>query len=594
LLNALELQKKDINKIKIVFSGAGAAAIACAKLYISLGVKASNIIMCDSKGVIYKGRAPGINEYKAAFASDTKARTLKEAMKGADVFVGVSVKGAVSQEMVKSMNDRPIVFACANPDPEITYEDAVAARKDVIMATGRSDYANQVNNVLGFPYIFRGALDVQATIVNQEMKIAATRALATLAKEPVPESVKWAYGGKDLSFGPEYIIPKPFDKRILVWGTLAVAEAAVKSGVARKPFKSKEEYRAELQQKMGLSENIMVPFKLEVSKKAAEENKLPKIVFPEGAEPKIIQAAQEAYAQKMAFPILLGRRDKIRRICEELGSDLITNDNIITPSESSKRKIYAGEFFKLRERKGVTLERANRYIKDPRYFAALMLHSRDADGIVSGVGKTYPDTLKPLLEVIKPKKGDTLAGLYMMLFKDRTLFLSDATVNFDPTSEQLADIAIAAADEAKFFDIEPRIAMLSFSNFGSNRHPYARKVMRATEIIRERRPDIIVDGEMQADTAVVPEILESNYPFSTLKGPANVLIFPDLQSGNICYKLLQRLGGADVIGPILLGMPQPVNILQMNADIPEIVNMIAITSSMVQRKEQQNEGAEIR
>lgn len=584
LLNALELQKKEIDKVKVVYSGGGAAAIACAKLYLNLGVRLENLIMCDSKGVIYKGREEGMNKYKEQFASDTNARTLADAMKGADVFIGVSVKGIVTQDMVKSMNKKPIVFAMANPDPEITYEDAIAVRKDIIMATGRSDYPNQVNNVLGFPFIFRGALDVQASEINQEMKIAATRALSSLAKEPVPDSVKYAYGGKDLSFGPEYIIPKPFDKRVFLWESLAVAEAAVKTGVARKPYKSKEEYQAYLQRKMGRSEDIMVPFKLRVIKKSEKEKKLPKIVFPEGMDHKVIDAASQAYEQNIAFPILLGEQEKIKEISEEICADLIKDENIVDPPFFKKREIYAEELFKLRKKKGVTALLARKYVEDARYLAAMMLYLNDADGIVAGIGKTYPETLRPIIQIIKPRKGQILAGLYVMLLKDRVLFFSDTTVNFDPTEKEMARIAISAAEEAKFFDIEPRIAMLSFSNFGSNKHPYALKVKNATKIVKKLRPDLMVDGEMQADTAVVPEILEGRYPSSTLKGSANILIFPDLHSGNICYKLVQRLGGAEVIGPILLGMSKPVNILQTDADIPEIVNMIALTSAMVQEQ----------
>lgn len=583
LLNALELQRKDIAKVKVVYNGAGAAAIACARLHISLGVNPKNVIMCDSKGVIYQGRKERMNEYKAQFASKTSARTLEEAMKGADVFVGVSIKDVLTQEMVKSMNDRPIVFAMANPDPEITYEKALEARKDVIMATGRSDYPNQVNNVLGFPFIFRGALDVGASTINQEMKIAATRALADLAKEPVSESVKRAYQGKDLEFGPEYIIPKPFDKRVFLWESLAVAEAAVKSGVAKKPYKSKEGYQAHLQRRMDRSEDVMVPFKTKVIKKAAKDKVLPKIVFIEGTDPKVVQAAEQAYDQRMVFPILLGKTEEVRAACQEVGALLIKDENIVAPTRVTQKDTYAKELFKIRQRRGVTLTKANRYIRDPRYFAAMMLYTGAADGIIGGIGKSYPETLRPLIEVIKTKPGHILAGLNMVIFKERVLFFSDPTVNFDPTAEELAEIAIAAAGEVAFFDIDPRIAMLSFSNFGSNKHPYALKVKLATALVKERRPDLIIDGEMQADTAVVPEIIQSNFPFSTLKGAANVLIFPDLQSGNICYKLLQRLGGAEIIGPILLGMPKPVNIVQMNADIPEIVNMIALTAAMVQR-----------
>jgi len=577
LLNALEVAKKDISKVRVVMSGAGAAGIACAKLYLKLGVKKENIIMCDSIGVIYKGRDRGMNPYKEEFAADTNCRTLAEAMKGADVFVGVSYKGVVSKEMVKSMNDRPIIFAMANPDPEITYEDAMDARKDIIMATGRSDYPNQVNNVLGFPFIFRGALDVQAKAINDEMKIAAVRALADLAKEDVPDSVAKAYGVEHFKFGAEYIIPKPFDYRVLIWEASAVAEAAMRTGVARIKVDI-EEYKERLEKRLGKSREVM-RIMINKAKRAPK-----KVVYPEGNHEKILRASQIVYDEKIAYPILLGDENEIRNKAEKVNVSL-EGVKIINPAKSEKFEEYANALFQLRNRKGITLTEARELMHNRNIFGSMMVRIGDADALISGVSMHYPDTIRPALQIIQVKKGlAKVSGLYVLLLKDDIYFFADTTVNIEPTAEDLAEIAICTAEIVKKFDIEPRIAMLSFSNFGSTKHPLAEKVARATQLVKERRPDLIVDGEMQADTAVVPEIIKENYPFSSLTSKANILIFPDLQSGNIAYKLLHRIGYAEIIGPILMGMAKPVHVLQRGCEVNDIVNMTAIAVVDAQEK----------
>lgn len=577
LLNALELVGKKIDEVKVVFNGAGASGIACASYYIGLGVKPENLIMCDSRGVIYKGRKEGMNPYKERFARETDLRTLEEAMVGADVFVGLSVGGVVTKEMVKSMNDNPIVFAMANPDPEITYEDAKAARDDVIMATGRSDYPNQVNNVLGFPFIFRGALDVRARAINEEMKKAATYALAALAKEDVPDSVIKAYGGERIEFGPEYIIPKPFDPRVLLWVAPAVAKAAMKSGVARIHIDI-DEYREKLEARLGKSREIMRG----VINKAKRQPK--RIVFPEGEEDKIIRASQIILDERIGYPILLGNEAAIRRKIGELRLDL-NQAQIIDPLTFNKFELYAQELYNLRQRKGVTLTEARELLKNPNYFGSMMVHMGDADCLISGLTHHYPDTIRPALQIIRIREDvSRVSGLYIMVFKNDVMFFADTTVNIEPNEEELAEIAICCAEFAKRMDIEPRIAMLSFSNFGSTRHPLAEKVRKAVEIVKRRAPDLIIDGEMQADTAVVPEIIQQTYPFSRLKEKANILIFPDLEASNIAYKLINRLGGAEAIGPILLGMRKSVHVLQRGAEVNDIVNMAAIAVVDAQRE----------
>ena len=570
LLNALEIVGKKIDQVKVVFSGAGAAGIACAKFYVTLGVKRENLILCDTKGVVYKGRAEGMNKYKEFFALETKARTLADAMKDADVFAGVSVKGVVTKDMVRSMAKDPIIFAMANPDPEITFEDAFDARKDVVMATGRSDYPNQINNVLGFPFIFRGALDCMATAINDEMKLAASHALATLAKEDVPDSVIKAYGGERIRFGRNYIIPKPLDPRVLLWEAPAVAKAAMATGVARKKIEDLDAYRDTLESRFGRSKQIMRAF----IHKAQQAPK--RIVFPEGSEDKILRASQIILDEEIATPIVLGDEQLIREKVKLLDLNL-DGIEIVDPANSPKFDEYASKFYELRKRKGITQTTARHHLQRPVEFGMMMLHNGDADGLVSGLTQHYPETMRPALQIIKSKPGtSTVAGLYMLVFKNDVRFITDATVNFDPTAEQLADITVLAAEKVRSFDIEPRIAMLSFSNFGSTEHPSAQKMARASELVKRRAPDLMVDGEMMADTAVVPEILETLYPFSSLKGGANLLICPDLQSANIATKLLTKLGGSDTVGPILLGMRKPVYLLIPGNEVADIVNVTAM------------------
>jgi malate dehydrogenase (oxaloacetate-decarboxylating)(NADP+) len=570
LLNALEIVGKDISKIRVVFNGAGASGIACAEHYVRLGVKRENILMVDTKGVIYKGRKEGMNPYKERFAAETKLRTLAEAVAGADVFVGLSVKGALTPEMLRSMADRPVVFAMANPDPEITYEDARATRDDVLMATGRSDYPNQVNNVLGFPFIFRGALDVRATAINEEMKLAATRALAALAKEDVPDSVCRAYGVDRIRFGPEYIIPKPFDPRVLVWEASAVAQAAMETGVAQEPV-DLDEYRERLERRLGKAREVT---RMLIHKAQAQPKR---VVFPEGDNDKILRACHILADEKIAQPILLGNPAAIRARAAELGIPL-DGIEIVDPATAPKREQYIEELYRLRQRRGVTLSEARELIQNRNIFASLMVQQGDADALVSGVTQHYPDTIRPALQVIKMREDlHKVSACYAMISRQGEIyFLADCAVNIESSAEELAEIALCAADTARRFDITPRVAMLSFSNFGSVKHPLAEKMRRAAELVREADPNIIVDGEMQADTAVVPEIVEQTYPFCRLRGGANVLIFPDLTSANIAYKLLMRLGGAETIGPILMGMSKPVHVLQRGAEVEEIVNMAAL------------------
>jgi malate dehydrogenase (oxaloacetate-decarboxylating)(NADP+) len=570
LVNALELAGKKIEKVKVVFSGAGAAGIACAKLYEKLGVKHENILLVDTKGVVYKGRKEGMNKYKEYFASETNARTLAQAMKGADVFCGVSAKGIVTKDMVKSMADKPIVFAMANPDPEITYEDATSVRNDLIMATGRSDYPNQVNNVLGFPFIFRGALDCRARMINDEMKIAASRALSKLAREDVPDSVIRAYGGKKIEFGQDYIIPKPFDPRVLIWEATAIAKAAMDTGVARVPIKDLEAYRDSLEARLGKSREIMRTF---IHKAQAEPKR---IVFPEGEEEKILRAAQLIIDEKIAKPILLGSRTLIQQRIADLGLDL-TGAEIINPGKSPRFDEYITAYYAMRQRKGLTRFDAEHQMKTHNVYGMMMVEMDDADGLVSGLTAHYPDTVRPALQIIGKREGARrIAGLYMMVFKNQTVFIADATVNIEPTAEDLAEIALLSAEKVRQMDIEPRVAMLSFSNFGGTKHPLADKVRMATDIVKKRAPGLMIDGEMQADTAVVPDIIAEVYPFSALKGAANVLICPDLTSANIGYKLLARLGGAVAIGPILLGIRKPVYLLIPGCDVSDIVNITAM------------------
>ena len=570
LLNALTLVKKDIDKIKVVFAGAGAAAIATAEHYVRLGALRSNIVMADHKGVIYKGRE-GLDEFKQRFAVDTKARTLADALQGADVFVGLSVAGIVTGDMLQGMAKKPVIFALANPTPEIMPDEAKRARPDAIVATGRSDFPNQVNNVLGFPFIFRGALDVRAKKINEEMEMAATRALAALTREEVPESVTRAYGIDKLKFGPDYLIPKPFDPRVLLWVAPAVAWAAVASGIAGRII-DVEEYRAELEARLGPERQVMRG----LITRAQQDP--PSIVFPEGDDPRILRAARILADEGIARPILLGDLDAIRRQADD-ASLTLEDVELVNPATASDREQMGRELWHRRQRRGMTLREAQRRALDPIYYGLLMLRAGRADALVAGEEIDYPDAVRPALEVIGVEPGRKHAsGIYMMIFRQQTFFFADTTVNIEPDAETLAEIASATAKFVLRLGVEPRVAMLSFSNFGSVKHPAAAKVQRAVALLHEREPDLQVDGEMQADTAVVERILTRVYPFAKLRGPANVLIFPDLDAANIAYKLLARLGEAQAIGPILVGMDQPVHVLQRLSEVPDIVNMAVIAA----------------
>jgi len=579
LLNALEVTGRKIDQVRVVFNGAGASGIACAEHYVRLGVKRENITICDTKGVVYKGRTQGMNKYKERFAQDTPLRTLAEAMRGADVFVGCSVKGAVTQEMVRAMAARPIVFAMANPDPEITYEDAKQSRDDVILATGRSDYPNQVNNVLGFPFIFRGALDVRATAINEEMKLAATRALAELAKEDVPDSVCRAYGVERLKFGPEYLIPKPFDPRVLLWEAVAVAKAAMETGVAQEPV-DLDLYREQLERRLGKAHEVA---RMMIHK---AQSRPKQVVFPEGENEKVLRACHTLVEENIAIPILLGNPDVIRNKTVELALEL-RDVRIVDPANSPLREPYLQELYRLRQRRGITLNEARKAINNHNVFGSMMLNLGDADALVAGVTQHFPDTIRPALEIVRVREGlHRVSGCYAMITrKGDVYFLADTSVNIEPTAEDLVEIALCTAQTARRFDFVPRVALLSFSSFGSSKHPQVDKVRRAVELLRRADPGLIVDGEIMADVAVTPELLEKNYPFSSLKGGANVLIFPDLNSANIAYKLLGKLGGAETLGPFLMGMSKPVHLLARDAEVEEIVNAAAIAVVDAQENE---------
>jgi malate dehydrogenase (oxaloacetate-decarboxylating)(NADP+) len=570
LLNAAELAGKRLENLKLVFSGAGAAAIGCLWLYLKLGVRQHNVILCDSEGVVYRGRTEKMDRFKEQFAAETPARTLTEALVGADVLIGLSKGGVVSPAMLAGMAPDPIVFAMANPDPEIGYREAVEARPDVIMATGRSDYPNQVNNVLGFPFIFRGALDVRASDINDEMKLAAVRALAELAREDVPDSVLRAYDLTSLRFGREYLIPKPFDHRVLLTVPPAVARAAMATGVARAPIEDFDAYHRRLE--------TIISRRLELmhGMKARARRQRQRIVFPEGEHEKILRAAKVLVEEGIAHPILLARREVIAQHLADL--DLPEDQITILHNESSPDfERYARRLHELRRRNGVTLEDAHKLMRSRNYFGAMMLEQGDADGLVSGLTQYYPDTLRPALQTIDTRAGvKRVSGTYILMLKDRVLFFADTTVNIRPSAEDLAEIALLTAEFARRFDIVPRVAMLSFSNFGSNQHEEARKVRLATEIAKARAPELEIDGEMQADNALIAAIREEEYPWSDLKGPANVLVFPDLNSANAAYKLIWRLADAEAIGPILLGMAKPVHVLQRGVDVADIVNVAAI------------------
>jgi malate dehydrogenase (oxaloacetate-decarboxylating)(NADP+) len=583
LLNALEIVGKKIEKIRVVFSGAGAAAISTAEHYVRLGVPRENILLNDRQGVVYEGRPGELDPYKAKFAAKTKARTIADALNGADVFVGLSVAGAITGEMISKMAKKPIVFALANPEPEILPDQVRAVRSDAIIATGRSDYPNQVNNVLGFPFIFRGALDARATEVNEEMKMAATRALASLAKEAVPESVSRLYGLRTVKFGPDYLIPFPFDPRVLLWVAPAVAWAAVASGVAKEMI-DLELYRDQLEARLGRARGLMRG----IINRAVRDPK--RIVFPEGEEPKIMRAARQLMDEGIASPILLGQSVVIERIAAENHISL-RDITIVDPGTSDKRDKYADYLWQRRQRKGLSHGEAHQMLFNGNYFGSVMVACGDADALLSGVGMHYPETIRPALQVIGAHpKAEIVSGLYMLVFEKHVIFCGDTTVNIDPTAEQLAQIAYSAGRIVRNFGIPPKIAMLSFSNFGSVRHPEAEKVAKAVAILRKRDPALVVDGEMQADTAMDEQILRAAYPFSVLKERANVLIFPNLSAGNIAYKLLHHLGGATKIGPILLGMNLPVHVLEQGADVQDIVNMAAVAVIDAQQRISERKG----
>lgn len=583
LLNALEIQKKNIAKAKFVVNGAGAAAISCMKLYIALGGKKENFLVYDSKGLIHAGRTD-LDDIKKDFINNSKAVTLELGLKDADVFIGLSKGNVLNQDMVKSMAKNPIVFAMANPDPEISWEDATSARKDIIMATGRSDYPNQVNNVLGFPYIFRGALDVRATQINEEMKLAAVRALAEMAKSPVPDIVNMAYNEKNISFGSNYIIPKPVDPRLLSTVAPAVARAAMESGVAQHPIVDWDAYISNLEGRLGVDNQVMRA----IGNKARRDPK--RIVFAEADNIKILKTAQIVFDEGVGYPILLGDEAKIRTIAAANGIELEGLPILNPRSEQTdeKRNQYAEIFFKKRQRKGFNAYEAKKIMRDRNHFGCMMVECGDADAMISGLTKNYPDTIRPALHIIGMEEGvKKIAGMYLAITKRGPLFLADTTVNFNPTAQELAEITLMTAKEVRHFNIIPRIAMLSYSNFGSSDSPEAKLVAEARKIVKEKMPSLIVDGEMQANVAFNKELLKENYPFSELVGKeVNTLIFPNLASGNIAYNILKEIGGADTVGPILLGLKKPVHVLQLGSSVRSIFNMalIAVLDAQIKCK----------
>ncbi len=593
LLNALEIQKKKIDKVRFVVSGAGAAAMACIKLYESLGAKHSNFMVFDRKGIIYNGR-PDVDELKQKFCVDAKYKDydLSKAFKDADVFIGLSAGNTVSPDMVKSMAKNPIVFAMANPDSEIDYEVAVAVRKDLIMATGRSDYPNQVNNVLGFPYIFRGALDVRATAINEPMKLAAVKALAELAKAPVPDIVNLAYNEKTISFGPAYIIPKPLDPRLLSTVAPAVAKAAIESGVAKLPITDWDAYVENLNNRLGLDNQLSRV----ISSKARKDPK--RIVFADAENIKILKVAQLVMEEHVAYPILLGKEHKIRKLAEENGIDL-EGMPIINPQDDANedlRKLYGDQFFNKRHRKGINRYESYKAMKDRNHFGCMLIENGEGDCMISGLSRNYPDTIRPALQIIGTEPGvKKIAGMYIMFTKRGPLFLADTTVNFNPTAEELAEITLLVAKEVKLFNIKPRIAMLSYSNFGSSDSPEANLVRKARELVKAKDPTLICDGDVQGILAFNKEILKENYPFTELlDGDVNVLIFPNLAAGNIAYNLLQEVAGTDSIGPILLGLNKPVHVLQLGSSIRSIFNMVLIAVMDAQTKCKTNTKDEVK
>ena len=580
LLNALELTNKNISNIKLVVNGAGAAALSCARLYLSLGVKKENIVMLDSKGVIRQNRE-NLTKEKAEFATNRRINTLEEAMKKSDVFLGLSMGNVLSKEMVQSMAKNPIVFALANPDPEISYKEAVKAREDIIMATGRSDNPNQVNNVLGFPFIFRGALDVRANCINEDMKLAAVQALAELAKEPVPDTVNLAYGEQSISYGKDYIIPKPLDTRLITSVAPAVAKAAIKSGVAKLEIQNWEKYELELINRLGLDNKLI----RSISNRAKRNPK--RVVFAEAEHYKILKAAQQVRDEGIAEPILLGRENRILELIEENALEL-EGVKIIDPksdAEENRRNEFGDIFFKKRQRKGITQFEAKKMMRERNHFGSMLVEIGDADALISGISRNYPSTLRPALQIIGTEQGvDKVAGMFIMNTKKGTLFLADTTINVNPTAEELAKIAALTAKTVKRFNIKPKIAMLSYSNFGSSQTNGAKKIIEATELLKKENKNLVIDGEIQADFALNKEKRDNMFPFSELKDNANTLIFPNLESGNIAYKLIQELDEAEAIGPILIGMKKPVHILQLGCSVREIVNMVTIAVIDAQTK----------
>ncbi len=583
LLNALELQKKKIDQVRIVINGAGAAAMACMKLYVSLGAKFANFMVLDKLGILYKGRGD-IEDLKKDFCVDEKykAYDLAMALKGADVFVGLSVGNVVTAAMVKTMAKNPIVFAMANPDPEITYEVATAARKDIIMATGRSDYPNQVNNVLGFPYIFRGALDVRATSINEAMKLAAVKALAELTREPVPDIVTLAYNERTIVFGPDYIIPKPLDPRLLSAIAPAVAKAAIESGVAKYPIQDWEAYKLELNKRLGLDNQLSRV----IGNKARKDPK--RVIFADAENIKILKVAQMAQEEGVGYPILLGDEIRIRKLALANGID-IESMPIIDPKADefhSLRKQFGDLFYSRRQRKGINKHEAYKIMQERNYFGCMMVETGEADCMISGLTRNYPDTIRPALQTVGTEEGvKKIAGMYILFTKRGPLFLADTTINFNPTAEELAEITLLVAKEVRQFNIVPHIAMLSYSNFGSSNSPEANLVRTAREIVKLKDPTLICDGEVQGILAFNKEILKDNYPFTELlDGEVNILIFPNLAAGNIAYNLLQEVGGADTIGPILLGLKKPVHVLQLGSSIRAIFNMVLIAVVDAQMK----------
>jgi malate dehydrogenase (oxaloacetate-decarboxylating)(NADP+) len=569
LVNGLEVVGKKLDEVQICISGAGASAISCAELMIRLGARRENILLVDTRGVVYTGRTEGMNPYKEHLARVTGKRSLADAVRDADVFYGLSVADILTPEMVKTMAERPLIFAMANPDPEIKYELAKEARPDALVATGRSDYPNQINNVLGFPFIFRGALDVRARAINEEMKVAASKALAALTREDVPDSVLRAYGLDSLKFGTEYIIPKPLDPRVMLWESPAVAAAAMETGVARKSI-DLDEYRRQLAYRQGMGEQVR--YYIMSKAKAAAPKK--RIAFAEGEETKIVRAAAQILDEGIGIPILIGREGIIRGKLESFGFN--EEMQIVDPENFERFDAYAEAYSQLRERHGVTIYHARRRILEPNVFTAMMVRMGDADASVSGLTFDYPDVIRPALRIHHTQPGKRIAaGVYIMIVGKRTYLFTDATVNIDPSAEDLGDIAFLAADFARQLEIKPRVALLSFSNFGSTPHPLSEKVRLAVKIIRERGANFPVDGEMQADTAVVPELIDDRYPFSQVRD-ANVLVFPSLEAANIAYKLVARLGNAQAIGPILLGVGAPIHVLQTGDDVRNIVNIAAV------------------